>query len=747
MYFKKLLFYFLFSILISFELSLKADVVNKIEINGNKRISDQTVILYGKIKTKEDLTEKKIDEIINNLYSTNFFEEINVEFKNNILTLNLKEYPIINQIIIRGEPSKKLSDQIKENLKLKEKNSFIKSYLASDVEIIKRLYSSVGYGFVKVETKLNQIDNDNFDILIDINRGEKTKISSIKFIGDKKIKDKKLRDIIASEEDKFWKFISKNTNFNQNLIDLDIRLLTNFYKSIGYYDVTINSNSAEINNQKNIDLIYSIDAGTRYTIDKITTNVDPVFNNELFFPLKKSYEKLIGEYYSPFEIKKILEDIDEIIEKNNLQFVEHNVEEEVLERTISIKFNIFEGKRQLVERINITGNNITNENVIRAELLLDEGDPFTSLNLNKSISKLKAKRIFRTVKSEVLNGSKNNLKLINIDVEEMPTGELSAGAGIGTEGGSFEASVSENNWLGEGKKLNFNISVDAESLSGVINYTNPNYNFMGNSLNYFVSSTENDKPDQGYKNTLLTAGINTRFEQFKDIYTNLGFSVSHDDLTTLDSASANLKKQSGSFSELLASYGFTKDSRNRAFMPSSGSIISFDQSFPVVADKQAISNTFKATKYKSLTNDVVGAGKIYLTAVNGIGDDDVRLSKRKGLSTRRLRGFERNKVGPIDGSDHIGGNYAAAVNFEASLPNLLPEAYKTDVGFFLDFGNVWGVDYDSSIDESNKIRSSTGVAASWLSPIGPLSFVFSTNLSKADTDKTESFNFNLGTTF
>ena len=150
---------------------------------------------------------------------------------------------------------------------------------------------------------------------------------------------------------------------------------------------------------------------------------------------------------------------------------------------------------------------------------------------------------------------------------------------------------------------------------------------------------------------------------------------------------------------------------------------------------------------KSLTNDVVGAGKIYLTAVNGIGDDDVRLSKRKGLSTRRLRGFERNKVGPIDGSDHIGGNYAAAVNFEASLPNLLPEAYKTDVGFFLDFGNVWGVDYDSSIDESNKIRSSTGVAASWLSPIGPLSFVFSTNLSKADTDKTESFNFNLGTTF
>ncbi len=744
---KKFVFCILLLILITFSLSLKAEIIDKIIINGNKRISDQTIILYGEITIKEDINEQKINEIINNLNSTNFFEDIDVELRNNTLTLNLKEYPVLNQILIIGEPSKKLSEQIKKNLTLKEKASFIKSYLAKDVNIIKKLYSSVGYNFVTVETKVNRIDSENFDLLIEIDRGKKTKISSIKFIGDKKIKDRKLRDIIASEEDRFWKFISKNTNFNESLVNLDIRLLKNFYKSIGYYDVSINSNTAEINVEENIDLIYSIDAGKRYTIDKITTNVDPVFNNELFLPLKKSYEKLIGNYYSPFAIKNILEDIDEIIEKNNLQFVEHNVEEEVLEKTISIKFNIYEGKRELVERINIIGNSITNESVIRAELLLDEGDPFTTLNLNKSISKLKAKRIFRNVTPEVLEGSQKNLKLININVEEMPTGEISAGAGIGTNGGSFEATISENNWLGEGKKLDFNIATDKESLSGKINFTDPNYNFLGNSVNYFVSSTENDKPDQGYENTLIAAGINTGFEQFKNIYTNLGVSVSHDDLKTLDSASASLKKQSGSFSELLASYGITKDTRNRAFMPTSGTIVSFDQSFPIFADKQAISNTFRATKYKSITNDVVGAGKLYLSAINGIGEDDVRISKRKGLSTRRLRGFERNKVGPIDGSDHIGGNYVAAFNFEASLPNLLPETYKTDVGLFLDFGNVWGVDYDSSIDDSNKIRSSTGVAASWLSPIGPLSFVFSTNLSKADTDVTQSFNFNLGTTF
>ena len=182
-------------------------------------------------------------------------------------------------------------------------------------------------------------------------------------------------------------------------------------------------------------------------------------------------------------------------------------------------------------------------------------------------------------------------------------------------------------------------------------------------------------------------------------------------------------------------------------MPTSGSISSFSQELPIYADKPFVSNAFSTSFYKSFSEDVIGASKFYITSINSIGDEDVRLSKRKGLSTYRLRGFEKNKVGPVDGSDHVGGNYAAAVNFETNLPNLLPESTNMDIGFFLDIGNVWGVDYDSSIDDSNKLRSSTGIAANWLSPLGPMTFVLSQNLSKADTDVTESFNFNLGTTF
>ena len=740
------IFPFVVSLFLTFT-SVEAEIVKDLKIKGNKRVTNETVKIYGEIEIGKDYSESDLDKVLKNLYSTNFFEDVNLKLQNNILFVSLKEYPVINQLIVIGEKSNKYREQIKKVINLKEKRSFIKSLLAKDLEIIKNLYSSVGYNFSEVEGKIKKIDDNNLDLIFEINRGAKTKISSINFIGNKKIRSKRLRDIIASEEDKFWKVISKNTNFSQNLIELDKRLLSNYYKSLGFYDIRINSNFAQITEAGKAELIYSIDEGKRYTINKISTNIDEVFDKNLFFSLDKIYNNYIGDYYSPFKVKKMLEELDNLINKNNLQFVEHNVQEIIEGDAINIIFNVSEGEKVLVERINISGNNITNEDVIRSELILDEGDPFTKLKLNKSIAEIKERNIFKSVNSEVTEGSQKNLKIIDINVEEKATGEVSAGAGVGTAGGSFAFQVKENNWLGQGKNVGFNIDVNEESLSGTLNYTDPNYDFLGNSINYSISSTNNDVPDMGYENSIVSAGLGTSFEQYKDITASLGVTASYDDLRTDSSASSSLKKQSGNFSEISGSYGFTYDRRNRAFMPTSGSIVSFSQTLPLIADSSYISNTFLASKYHTLGESVVGAAKLYLSSINGIGEDDVRISKRKSLSSRRLRGFEKNKVGPVDGTDFIGGNYTAAVNFEANLPTLLPEDTNTDINVFLDFGNIWGVDYDSSIDDSNKIRSSTGIVANYNSPIGPMSFVFSQNISKASTDKTESFTFSLGTTF
>ena len=291
------------------------------------------------------------------------------------------------------------------------------------------------------------------------------------------------------------------------------------------------------------------------------------------------------------------------------------------------------------------------------------------------------------------------------------------------------------------------MDVSADTFSGGLSVTNPNYNFTGNSLTFFLNNTANDKEKSGYKNNLTTTGIGTSFEQYKDVYLSPKIALSIDDLKVENSASTALKQQKGSFTDLTFDYGISLDKRDKVYAPTDGYISSFNQTLPIFADAPFLKNTYAFSKYATITKNAIGTFKFYGTAIHGLDDEDVRLSKRVSLPTSKLRGFEGGKIGPVDGFDYVGGNYAMASNFEISLPNFLPESTKTDVGLYLDFGNVWHVDYDDNIDQSNKIRSSMGVNTSWLSPVGPLTFVFSQNLSKAATDVTESFNFKLGTVF
>ena len=282
-----------------------AEIVNQIEITGNKRVSDETIKVYGDIKeVGSDFTSTDLDNILKNLYSTNFFEDVNIEIIKNKLTIKLNEYPLINEIVLIGEPSKKIGEQIKKIISLKEKNSFIRNNLNNDVILIKKLYSSLGFKFTNIDTKVRKIDENNYDIAIQIDKGNLTKIKKIFFSGDKKVKEKRLRDIIASEEDKFWKVISNNSKFNESQVNLDKRLLINYYKNLGYYDVEVTSTSAEILDSSNVNLYYSINAGNRFTFDKIETIVDSTFDKKIFFPLSRSYKKIIGEYYSPLKVKK-----------------------------------------------------------------------------------------------------------------------------------------------------------------------------------------------------------------------------------------------------------------------------------------------------------------------------------------------------------------------------------------------------------------------------------------------------------
>ena len=739
---KYLIFIFLF-----LNTNLSAEIIKKLNVEGNSRISTETIKVYGDINLNQDYDSFGIDVILKNLYKTKFFEDVNISLTNGVLNVIVKEYPVLNAIEIQGEESSKVKEGILKLLNLKEKESFIESLLTDDINMIKKIYASIGFNFIKIESKKEIFSNNRINLIYFLEKGKKTYIGRINFIGDKKIKEKRLRDIVVSEEHKIWKFLSKNTFLNYSNIELDKRLLTNYYKSLGYYDVQVLSSNAEISKEDSTILTYSINAGTRYRVTKISTNVSDVFDKNIFLPLKKNFNKVIGKYYSPFTVKKLLDELDILIADNDLQFVEHSVNEIIENNTIEVKINVYEGKKNLVEKINILGNSVTEEAVIRAELLLDEGDPFNNLKLDQTIAKLKARGIFGKVTKSIEEGSSKNQKIVTISVEEKPTGEITAGAGIGTTGGSFAFGVKENNWMGKGLNVSTSIDLSAERFSGGFSLTDPNYNFSGNSVTYYIRNTSNDKPDSGFKNNIVTTGIGTSFEQYRNVYLAPSLSFSYDDLQVESSASKSLKKQKGTNTDVTFDYTVRLDNRDRVFAPTNGYMSSFSQAIPVYADTPFLRNTFDFSKYESFSQNVIGTFKFHASAINGLSNKDVRISKRLGLDNKKLRGFEAGKVGPKDGNDFVGGNYALASNFEISLPNFLPESTKTDVGLFLDFANLWEVDYNSNIPESNKIRSSAGINTSWTSPVGPMTFILSQNLSKAKTDVTESFSFRLGTTF
>ena len=724
-----------------------SEVVNKVDVQGNDRISSETIMIFGDIVIGNNYEESDVSLLIKKLYETRFFSNISAELANNKLTIVVEENPIVYSIIFKGEKAKKHVEKIKEFLLVREKSSYVSNNIKHDINQIKSFYRARGYYFVKIDAEIEKLEKNRVNIFYSIDAGEKAKISKIYFLGDKKFRDKRLRDIIISEEAKFWKFLSRNVYLNQERIELEKRLLENYYRNKGYYEVDLTSSNVEYSEGEGFVLTYSINAGKRYKFKKIFADVSETLDSSAFFSLEPEFNKLVGQYYSQIKLYSLLEKIDKLSEQKELQFVNHSLLETLDDDGIEVKINIFEGKKFIIEKINIAGNTITNDSVIRGELLVDEGDPFSELLVNKSLNKIRGRNIFGKVEQKTLPGSTDDLKILEINVEEKATGEIMAGAGVGTEGTSFMFSVRENNWLGKGVYLTSALSISEERVSGNIAVTDPNYNFSGNSVSTSLNVSATDRTAAtGFKSSKTGFSLGTSFEQYEDIYISPALAVNHEDIEAESTASDNIKKMDGTYITSDFTYGITLDKRNQSFQPTEGYSTSFFQSLPLIQDSSSIINTFNANTWHEISENVIGSLKFQAKTVHGI-DDNVRLTNRLFVSGRKLRGFVRGKVGPKDGADWIGGNYVTGLSVEAQLPNLLPEAYKTDFSLYLDTANIWGVDYSDSIDDSNKIRSSVGVAANVFTAIGPLSWTLSQSLTKASSDVTETFNFNIGTSF
>ena len=728
------------------------EIIKEIKISGNKRISNETILVLGDISVGKNFDKVTLNESLKNLYKTNFFKNINIDLSNGILNLEIVENPIIENIEIKGVKSKTLKKNLSESIVLKNRMSFTENQLKKDINLITNILKINGFYFAKIRSSFTKNDDLNsIRINIDIDQGKKAKIKEIVFIGDKKIKDKKLLEIIASEEHKFWKFISNKVYLNQSLIGLDTRLLENFYKNQGYYKVRVVNSFAELSEEGSFKLIFNIDSGKKYFFNDLSLDLPEDYNSSDFKKVFKVFKKLKDEKYSIDNIQLILNEIDKIASNRLYDFINAEVKETVIKNNkLNFEFKIIDSQKFYVERVNILGNFNTIEEVVRNKLIVDEGDPFNELLFNKSVDNIKSLGFFKKVETEVVKGSTENLKVINISVEEQPTGEISLGAGVGTAGSTIGGGVVEKNFLGKGINLNTNLEISEETIKGRFIYSKPNFNYSDNTLFTAIETTTEDYlTDFGYKVTNMGLSIGTRFEQKENLFFSPELSLSFEDLETNSSASKNLKKQEGSYDDFYFNYGLDFDIRDSSYRPTSGNTTSFYQQLPVISNSGNLSNTLIFTQYKKLNDqsNMVGKASLYMKAVNSISDKDVRVSKRAQVPYNRLRGFQRGKVGPIDNTDYVGGNYVTALNFSTNLPGIFPTVENIDFSYFVDLANVWGVDYDDSIDDSNFLRSSTGIGMDLLTPIGPLSFSLTQPITKKSSDKTETFRFNLGTTF
>ena len=723
--------------------------IKKINIVGNARVSSATI---------ESLVDKKIINIdtiyINNLtkkiYDTDFFSDVKISFNQDVLTINVAENPIVNFFYINGVKDSDL-DQVNKIITLKENSIFSSSKLKKDIEATREFLNASGYYQASITPEVIKIDNNQINLIINIDKKEISKIKNIYFIGNKYFSNSQLLDVITSTEDGWWKIFSSSA-LSEQRIEYDKQLLKDFYKSKSFYDAQIESAFASIDKNNKFTLTYSINSGKKYKFGDYDIKVSGLALKEVDInEIKNISNKLLkNEFYSPLTINKINKQITDFLETKRYGNFEINIQDlKVADDKINIIVQINEGQKSLVNKINIKGNTITEEKVIRDNLVISEGDQLNSSKVKKSIDNVKSKQLFSKVDYKIEDSEKKNFKDLNLFVKEQPTGSISAGVGYGTNGGLLEASVNERNFLGQGINLNFTGRLSSDVIRGELSFVDPNYKNSNKELAASLFSEVDDYSNSGYQNKRAGTRFGTKYEIYEDIFFRPNLGVQFDKLEVTGTASSLLRSRQGDFVTTSLGYNFSYDQRDSKFSPTSGSIIYFDQNIATFfSDIPTVQTGVGATFYKELFSEkFIGSAKARLANVVAFNDKDVKLSDRIFASASDIRGFEQRGLGPVDSGDHIGGNNLATLSLKSTFPNPIPENLRATTFLFLDMGNVWGADYSSSISDSSKLRTSTGIALDLMSPIGPLSFTYSVPLSKASTDKEQNFLFNIGSSF
>jgi outer membrane protein insertion porin family len=767
-------------------------VVQRILVKGNERIEPATVISYLPIQPGDTVDPAKADLALKALFRTDLFSDVKIDFQDGDLIVTVVENPIINRVLFEGNSSLK-DDKLKDEVSVRPRGIFTRAKVQSDVARILELYRRSGRISATVTPQIVELPQKRVDLIFKIDEGPKSGILRVDFLGNKAFSDNDLRGVVVTEESKWYKFFSSNANYDPDRLEYDKEQLRKFYRNRGYYDFRVVSSVAELAPDKNgFTVTYTVDEGPEYKFGKIAveTELQKLDKNVLqaLVPIHQ------GELYEDQRLEQATDALTFAAGAAGFAFVDvrPRFTRHPENGTVDVTFDVKEGPRVYIDRIDIVGNTQTLDYVIRREMNVSEGDAYNRALVDRSKNQIRALGFFKNVDITETPGTAPDRTNLQVKVEEQPTGELSFSAGYSSvDQLVLDLGFAEHNFRGRGQDVRARISVGSLRQQVDFSFTEPRFQgrdlALGSDLFYY----KYDLTDySAYKTTSFGGNVRLSFPLSLNSRGSLLYTLRSDDVEiddtlcdpTAEIISFSVCSQRGSFLTSLIGYGYRLDRRNDPINPSRGFTFGLTQDFAGVGgDVKYIRTEGDAGWYHGFSKNFVLSVTGSAGFVGGWGGDHIRINDRFYKGGNSFRGFETAGIGPRDLSfgrtDALGGKAYAIGSVELTVPTFLPEQYGIKAALFSDFGTLGLLDdvdkrapvpvdpndltkgfqkdaagnlilvQSSEIKDDLSLRASAGISIFWKSPMGPLRFDFSQVLAKERYDKTELFRFSTSTRF
>lgn len=731
----------------------QADVIRSIDIRGAQRVDPGTVRSYMNIQEGDPFDSRRIDQSLKSLFATGLFADISLRREGSALVVNVVENPIINRIAFEGN-DEVTQDTLRPEITLRPRVIYTRAKVQDDVKRILSVYRRNGMFAASVDPKIIQLEQNRVDLVFEINEGQETEIGNIRFIGNREFSDSRLREEIQTRESRWWRFFTSDDVFDPDRINLDRELLRRFYLSNGFADFAVNSAVAELTpDSSSFFVTFAINEGSRYTFGKIEIearlkDLDPAL-------LQESIQVETGDWYDANEIDRTIDRLTEQVGTLGYAFVEirPRISRNQEEKTIDVKYVVNEGPRVFVERINIAGNVRTLDKVIRREFQLVEGDAFNASKLRRSRRRIENLGFFERVDIEQVPGSSPDKTVINANVEEKPTGQISFGAGYSSSVGPIgDIQLSESNFLGRGQSLVAKFQLAAEASEIDFSFTEPYFMDREVAAGFDLFRVTRDLQDTSSFDIKRTGfRLRSGYQIADNTSQSWRYTFRLSEILDVKSgASSLIKAEEGEDTLSEVSHTIAYDSRDRRINTTEGTLIRFDTDLAGLGGTlYHLRNTLNGSYFYPIADQWVFSMSGKGGYIVGLGED-VALSERFFVGGDDVRGFETSGLGPRDlaTDDAVGGEWMYAGSVALKFPSGLPSELGVSGRVFMDVGSSGSLSpTNSTTADDGSLRMGVGTGLNWESPFGPLGIDFAIPVLKEDYDKKEFVRVNFGTRF